>query len=338
MQTVEPGPVAADIVDSLLHRAKTDRETNLRYVGSGKAALRLVFGHLQRRRVLENKMAPILVPPWLGTWVYNELLPWGFPDLSAANARVVLVYHQYGFSQDMDRVLEMAHARHMIVVEDCAHAAASFYKGRPLGTFGEYAIFSYSKFAFCFPLGGVTAKSPEFDDYINEVTANPSFALRLFVSAVKIADEFNLHRERPIGGRMTNGLTRMAYARYGDQSLAGSRAIALWLKKREMEIEARRENYALLRRHIASFGICDHLEPDGVVPYAVPLAISRGKVTAVINALHEQGIDATLRRFDFARCMFEPDYRECVLVPIHSQMTGQGMEKLIAGLTAALTR
>src|SRR5580704_6065072 len=108
MITLEPAPTWNDLVSASFSRTIPERDDDILFLGSGKAAIRLVFEHLKERRVLDHKMAPIIVPPWLGTWVYATLLPFGFPTLQAPDSRVALVYHQYGFPQDMDKVREIA--------------------------------------------------------------------------------------------------------------------------------------------------------------------------------------------------------------------------------------
>jgi hypothetical protein len=333
---IEPGPGVADLSAATFHRSKDGRDGEIRYVGSGKAAIRLIFDHLRTRGVLEHKMVPVIVPPWLGTWVYAEMLPFAFPALEAAGAKALMCYHQYGFPQDMDRVLDIAARRNLAVIEDCAHVCASQYKGRPLGSIGEYALFSYSKFAFCFALGGVSSRRDDFYTFVDQACARGSVIVRAAINGFKLIDEANLHLARPVMPDAMTGLRKMAYARYGDQILPGARAVALWQRKRKREIQARCDNYALLRRETGHLGICDHLETDGVAPYVVPLAIDSSKAAAVVAKLRENSIAADIRSFDFARCSFEPDYRKCVVAPIHSGMTDKGMDCLVSCLKGVL--
>jgi hypothetical protein len=336
MLMMEPAPVAGDVIFAASHRAGAVRRGPVRFVGSGKAALAVIFGYLQQTQALENKMASILVPSWLGTWVYHTLHSYGFPTLDARNANVVMCYHQYGFPQKLDRVLDIARDRRMIVVEDCAHACASLYGGRPVGTVGDFSAYSYSKFAFCFALGGVASVQAEFYPFLERILDASSTPLRVFVSMAKLADEWNIHRERPIAAGVTRGLTAMAYSRYAHQTAPGVRAVALWLAKEAKELQARRDNYRLLRNRVDNWGICDHLEADGVVPYAVPLAVDPARAPTLVQRILEAGVEAGIRRFDYARCVFEPDYRPSVLVPIHSQMTGRGMDVLLGALRQTL--
>ncbi|WP_043472515.1 DegT/DnrJ/EryC1/StrS family aminotransferase [Kitasatospora sp. MBT66] len=58
------------------------------------------------------------------------------------HTKVVTVVHQWGHPCDMDAILAIAERHGLRVLEDCSHAHGSRYKGRPVGTFGDAAVFS----------------------------------------------------------------------------------------------------------------------------------------------------------------------------------------------------
>jgi len=57
--------------------------------------------------------------------------------------RAIVPTHLYGLPCDMDRLLAIAARHDLVVIEDCAHALGATYKGRPVGTFGTGALFSF---------------------------------------------------------------------------------------------------------------------------------------------------------------------------------------------------
>lgn len=73
------------------------------------------------------------------------------PNISADNilpiitskTKVIVVVHYAGVACDMDPIMEIANKYNLIVVEDAAHAIDSYYKGRPLGSIGHLAAFSF---------------------------------------------------------------------------------------------------------------------------------------------------------------------------------------------------
>lgn len=63
--------------------------------------------------------------------------------LISPRTKVIVPVHYAGVACDMDAVMEVANRHHLLVVEDAAQAVDSYYKGRPLGTIGHLAAFSF---------------------------------------------------------------------------------------------------------------------------------------------------------------------------------------------------
>ena len=56
--------------------------------------------------------------------------------------KAVIVVHMRGMSCDMDRIMAVARAHDLRVIEDVAQANGGSYKGRRLGSFGDVGCFS----------------------------------------------------------------------------------------------------------------------------------------------------------------------------------------------------
>lgn len=78
--------------------------------------------------------------------------------------KAIVVVHLFGHPAPMDEILALAKEHHLAVIEDCAQATGAEYRGKKVGTLGDFGCFSF------FPsknLGGigdggmVTANSPE---------------------------------------------------------------------------------------------------------------------------------------------------------------------------------
>lgn len=57
--------------------------------------------------------------------------------------RSIVPVHFAGRCCDMDAIMEIARKHDLKVIEDCAHAIESEYKGRKAGTFGDFGCFSF---------------------------------------------------------------------------------------------------------------------------------------------------------------------------------------------------
>jgi perosamine synthetase len=56
--------------------------------------------------------------------------------------KAIIVTHLFGNPCDMDPIMELARSRNIPVIEDCAQAFMSTYKGKPVGTIGDIGCFS----------------------------------------------------------------------------------------------------------------------------------------------------------------------------------------------------
>lgn len=57
--------------------------------------------------------------------------------------RAVVAVHLAGWPCDMDEIMALAAQHDLLVIEDCAQAHGAFYKGRPVGSLGHAATFSF---------------------------------------------------------------------------------------------------------------------------------------------------------------------------------------------------
>ena len=57
--------------------------------------------------------------------------------------QAILPVHFAGRPCDMDRIMAIADKHGLLVIEDCAHAIETEYKGRKAGTFGHFGCFSF---------------------------------------------------------------------------------------------------------------------------------------------------------------------------------------------------
>lgn len=57
--------------------------------------------------------------------------------------RAIVAVHYAGVACEMDAIMDIAYRHHLKVVEDAAQGVMSTYKGRPLGTIGDFGCYSF---------------------------------------------------------------------------------------------------------------------------------------------------------------------------------------------------
>ncbi len=91
--------------------------------------------------------------------------------LITPRTKAILVVHYGGHPCDMDPVLELARKHNLKVIEDCAHACGSKYKGRRAGSIGDAGCYSFHavKNLACGEGGMVTLNNQDWYTRLNRL-------------------------------------------------------------------------------------------------------------------------------------------------------------------------
>ncbi|MBU1131213.1 DegT/DnrJ/EryC1/StrS family aminotransferase [Patescibacteria group bacterium] len=308
---------------------------NIKIIGSGKGAIAIIFKYLLEKGVIVNKLDEVLVADWVGYWVYNQIQQFTFPTKRFSNrCRAILVYHQYGFPQDMDKILEFAHDKNLIIIEDCAHSLKSYYKGKLLGTFGDFSIYSFSKWFFCFALGGVSSRFADFNSFASHLIKDAPFGVTLYKDIFKYIYECSSFSKSVFFRKHAELLLNTSYALYGEAFKTSWPARSLLNSKIAREINIRQERYQYFLRETADFEICGHLEREGITPYIIPIYCPEAKNSILLKALAERNIQSGLYHFDFGRNLLSPNFKKCILIPCHAGIS----DKVFSDITDLVVR
>ncbi|RME35204.1 MAG: DegT/DnrJ/EryC1/StrS family aminotransferase, partial [Thermoflexia bacterium] len=143
--------------------------------------------------------------------------------------RAILPVHLYGCPADLAPLLEMARRYGLLLIEDCAQAHGARYRGRPVGSWGEIAAFSF------YPTKNLGA----FGDGGAVVTNDPTLAER-----VRLLREYGWARRY------------ISHLRGTNSRLDELQAAVLRVKLRYLESwNARRREIAALYRELLSEGV-----------------------------------------------------------------------------------
>ena len=82
--------------------------------------------------------------------------------------RGIIPVHLFGQAADMDPIMELAKEHNLFVIEDACQAIGAEYKGRRVGSIGDYAAFSFfpSKNLGCFGDGGAVTCTADKTDIL----------------------------------------------------------------------------------------------------------------------------------------------------------------------------
>ena len=105
-------------------------------VSSGTAALEIAVRSLNLKKGSE-----VITPAFsIISWNIN------IKDLERKinkKTKALMLPHIYGFTNDMDKILEICKKNNLLLIEDAAEMIGQNYKKKPCGSFGDISIFSF---------------------------------------------------------------------------------------------------------------------------------------------------------------------------------------------------
>ncbi len=291
---------------------------------SGKSAIALILDYYRTEGIIENKSGQILVPHWLGNWVYMIMHNYSFPT-TTMNDKVkgLFMYHQWGFPQKMEEIIKFSKHHNLFLLEDCAHSFYSFYKGKRTGTFGDASVWSLSKFFPSVVGGALYSKDTKLRDFAIQATKESDINLE--------KQAFNHMARAEKKDNIQNTITtERTYAIY--HRIFNCPQYSLQVTDKELKSNAlgkRKENFEVLRKKFWGKEEEKLLENSDVCPWVTPLFFGESKNRKVAHALLEQGIESGVYKFDVNRNMLRPNFKECVPVPCHQGLGDAEINKII---------
>lgn len=94
--------------------------------------------------IIYQNATPVFIDSDLKSWNMDpNRLKEAF-EKYGGKVKAVIVVHLYGFSADMDPIMEICDKYNVPVIEDAAESLGAYYKGKHTGTIGKYGIFSFN--------------------------------------------------------------------------------------------------------------------------------------------------------------------------------------------------
>jgi len=74
-----------------------------------------------------------------------QISPESIEALITKRTRAVIVVHYGGYPVDFDRILPVVRKHKLLLIEDCAHAHGTEWRGRKVGSIGDFGSFSFQE-------------------------------------------------------------------------------------------------------------------------------------------------------------------------------------------------
>ena len=120
--------------------------------------------------VLQNGSIPVFADVDINT--YN-IDPKSIRDKITSKTKAIIAVALFGLSPEYDEILEICKEHNIFLIEDNAECFLGYYKGKLVGTFGDFSSFSFqaSKHISCGEGGMLTTNNPELANIARRFTS-----------------------------------------------------------------------------------------------------------------------------------------------------------------------
>ena len=210
--------------------------------------------------------------------------------------KALIAVHNYGTPLPMDEIVPWARTRKLIVIEDCCNALGATWRGKPVGTFGDVAVYSFGHAKIIdLGYGGLIAST---DPHILSQCRRAMAELPTWDESRRKRDEaFQacLRTMRQYSELRDPALYRTLYARYAPaliagapEDLAGRLADAAGALPANLTLRRQRATY--YRRHL-KHDLIRHRNPvDGDVYWRYTFHVPADARDQVVRRLRERGL------------------------------------------------
>lgn len=314
---------------------------------SGSAALHLALGELDLQpgdEVIVPSLTFVATIQMIlaagGAPVFCEvepdtinMAPSHVESLVGSRTRAILPVHYGGYPCDMDRLLDLADQRGLIVVEDAAHAFGSTWQGRKVGSLGDLTCFSF--------------------DPIKNITCGEGGAIA--TSREDLAQRLVLRRNLGIQSDSWHQLewTRSwnyAIVSEGYRYAMPNLNAAIGLAQLNRAAHMRKRKQQVVRQYDEAFGSLDQValirkNLDDAFPFSYVIRILNGTRDDLLQHLQQRGIGATVQftpnhiqpQFAVAGVKLpttEALFREIITLPLFTEITPQQVDEVIDTVVA----
>ncbi|MEW6193628.1 MAG: GNAT family N-acetyltransferase [Bacteroidota bacterium] len=264
----------------------------------------------------ENSYPNIIMPSFIPAKLFRIILTYGYTprfyqidescqfnineinELICPGTKAIFAVHYFGYPAKIKELRELADAKNIILIEDCAHVIPHESVNEKLGTTGDFTIFSPRKM-LNLPEGGYLVLNKQFEDFEPSYTERVSSYFTLsklvqtrgkyfYLTLTNGSDIFNISKI-PQRGFMDYGrIQKTLIKKMSRLSEYYSKSVDI-----PFHIKQRQQNYSYLFNGIKKFSFLTPLYDDSQIdwtPYSLPVIVEKGWRDVLQTELNMLGI------------------------------------------------
>lgn len=305
------------------------------YLNSGKSSFSVLIDYFKSIGIIKDKNASVFMPKWIGSPVYQEIAGKAIPSSSSqAQHDIYVMYHQYGFPQNVNAYLGEIKGKNPIIIEDCAHRIEGPVIDNTKHNIETYAIYSLTKFTFAFMLGGIYTTDKNFHQWISgwENGKKNSILMNLF----KLIDEYHIRTRKFEKRDLYTKIRKMYFSIFNEYPRPLDISISLFKNNINDEVNRRTSIYKYITSQLSEFNILPENWDKVKSPYAIPLRINDEKTSKLLLSLNEMNIRANQYNFDYALNNLNPLFEKSLVIPCNSDLSDIQVELLCEKIVAQI--
>ena len=333
---------------------KTFEKENVLFTSDGRNAINLALRKMKLRKEDE-----ILIPAYVCDAVREAINPICRPvyvDIDKGtfnidikkiesnitkNTKAILVAHLYGNPCDMKEIADIAGDNNLILIEDVAQSLNGRYNGRMLGSFGDFAMFSFrfTKDITSFRGGALLANEKINGDLNLKSDSSLKAFIRLFITlaAMKQIKMAPAMVYAPLKKHILFPFFKESASKFNinDKALSNYQCYLLYqqLKKMDSIIERRRANAKYYSKELKDVVVVPKETKFGEHTY-YRYTIQSDKRDELFNFLLKHEIEAD-KMYDYCLAALPNSIiasRNNLNIPVHHELTNENSKKIVEAI------
>jgi len=306
--------------DNFLKTLKSKfKENNIYLTSSGRGAIQVSLKVLKIKR---NDQ--VLIPAFLSSCVIDSITSVGTPSLDfSEKTKAILLYHHWGFMQDMYSIKNYIGNRNIPIIEDCANTFWGKLGSFEVGNCGDLSTFSLSKIFKITYCGLVKVNQEKLNSNVKDILSK-KVSLREYIEHIKgeltylgYCSKSPKDRNKFIENLKISKWYSYLLSSPTFKDVKGELPQDLFdLEKTFNDMNAK--FLLLLNAFKNKEFILENDDINQMAPICYPfLSEDINLLNRIVKWLRKYNIYVDIYNFDINRNIFNPNYKKCVPLPLY---------------------